>query len=81
MMNRLAWKTHASKSPFPPTDTASVHFNDHRVDMINRSERLANPVDLFECVCDWMASVKEATAPVTQELIQSDWVQLVEYGT
>lgn len=49
--------------------------------MINRSERLANPVDLFECVCDWMASVKEATAPVTQELIQSDWVQLVEYGT
>ena len=65
MMNRLTWKTHASKSPFPPTDTASVHFDHHRVDMINRSKRLANPIDLLERVCDWMASVKEATAPVT----------------
>lgn len=49
--------------------------------MINRSERLADPVDFFKRVCDWMASVKEATAPVTQELFRSDWVQLVEYGT
>lgn len=49
--------------------------------MINRSERLANPFNLFERVCNWMASVKEATVPVTQELFRSDWVQLVEYGT
>lgn len=81
MMNRLLWQTHAGKSPFSPTDTATILFDDHRVHMINRSEGLANPVDLFERVCDWMASVKEATVPVTQELFWFDWVQLVEYGT